>query len=178
MTTFLIVLGVVLVLALGAFALAFILRKRIMIPDGEVQYSDSDQAPGEVLASNILPLVGKPDYVIKRDGFFIPVEVKTGKTPATPYKNHVAQLYAYCFLVEEHFSKRPPFGILRYPDKEFPLEFTPQAEAGLKAAVQNVIEKKQSGSYRSALVQVCKLCREGKHTVSIEQRAYGKGHRA
>lgn len=170
MTLFLITLSVILFLGLGVLAFSYFMRKRIL-PAGEVAYSDTVQSSGEVLTSQKIPLVGKPDYVLKRNSDFIPVEVKTGKTPETPYKNHIAQLFAYCLLVEEHFGKRPPYGILRYPEKEFPLEFTAQAEAGVKHAVQEMIRKKQSATYREHMQTVCKLCREGKHDNSLELRA-------
>jgi CRISPR-associated exonuclease Cas4 len=161
-----IITTIIAVLIIGAvlFALAFILRKKIAVPDGTVTYSDTEDTPGEVLKAKSIPLVGKPDYILKRNGDFIPVEVKMGKTPSSPYKNHIAQLYAYCLLVTEHFEKRPPFGIVRYPDKEVPLEFPEAAEAGLKKTIMEVLQKKQSGKYREHMQQVCKLCRSGNHT--------------
>ena len=46
-------------------------------------------------------LAGKPDYLVRRWRYVLPVEVKSGPAPAEPYRSHVLQLAAYCLLVEE-----------------------------------------------------------------------------
>src|SRR5688572_13440327 len=88
---------------LGILLLLFISKKRsdFGILNSTKIYSDTDKNPGETLYSKTINLVGKPDYLIKEDGMIIPVEIKTGKTPKTPYLNHTMQLMAYCLLVEE-----------------------------------------------------------------------------
>ena len=161
--TVLLVLASVIFLGVILLVLSIILRKRIAIPDGEVTYSDSERKPGEVMEAKGIPLVGKPDYIIKKDDNFIPVEVKTGSTPSSPYKNHIAQLYAYCLLVAEHFEKRPPYGIISYPEQEIPLEYTNEAETGVKKIVTEVMDKKRTGTYRKDMKQVCKKCLGGNH---------------
>ncbi len=163
MTTVFIVLLVVCLLGFLLFGVSLVMRRRIGIPSGDVVYSDSEKAPGEILEAQSIPLVGKPDYILEKDGAHIPVEVKTGKTPKTPYKNHIAQLFAYCLLVGEHFGKRPPYGIIRYPDREIPLQYTEETEEGLKKTIREVLQKKQSGEYRQSIQQICRRCREGKH---------------
>lgn len=162
MTVLFVLVGVIL-LGIILFAVSYFLRQRIILPDGDVEYTDSEGKPGEVLEAKDIPLVGKPDYILKKNGEYVPVEVKTGNTPNAPYKNHIAQLFAYCLLVSDHFEKRPSFGIIRYPDKEVPLQYTKSAEEGVKKTVQEVMEKKRSGAYRTNLTQVCKKCREGNH---------------
>jgi len=162
MTVLLVLIGVIL-LGVALFAVSYFLRQRIMLPAGGVEYADSDSKPGEILEAKEIPLVGKPDYILKKNGEYIPVEVKTGNTPNTPYKNHLAQLFAYCLLVSDRFEKRPSYGIIRYPEKEVPLQYTETAEEGIKKTVEEIMKKKQSGSYRTKLAQVCKKCREGKH---------------
>jgi CRISPR/Cas system-associated exonuclease Cas4 (RecB family) len=111
---------------------------------GKRMYQDTVDQPGDILQATSIPLIGKPDYLIHKDGVIIPVEVKTGKTPVAPYDNHTMQLMAYCFLVEETFGIRPPGGYLRYPDKEFPLQYTPEAEMAVKDLVQEILDKKQT----------------------------------
>lgn len=106
----------------------------------EKVYIDTDEAPGPTLYSNTLPLMGRPDYLIKEGDTILPVEVKTGKTPTEPYENHVMQLMAYCYLVEENYG-RPKGGILKYPDQEFKLVFTDEAK---KAVIDTVLEIQNS----------------------------------
>lgn len=162
MTVLFVFLGIFLI-GIILFIIAWRLRQSLL-PSGEVAYSDTGREPGEIIESTSLPLVGKPDYIIKKDAEYIPVEVKTGKTPAIPYKNHIAQLFAYCLLVEEKYGSRPSYGIIKYPEKEFPLEFTKEAEQGVRHMVQEVLEKKQNGTMRDHMQQICRKCREGVHT--------------
>lgn len=167
MSTVLIVIIGILIIGIILFAVSFLMRRKIGVPQGEVVYSDSDKTPGEVLEAHSIPLVGKPDFILLKDGVHVPVEIKTGKTPKLPYKNHVAQLFAYCLLIGEHFGKRPEYGIIRYPEREIPLEYSEAAEEGVKKTIYEVLQKKQSGDYRSSLKQVCKNCREGKHASDL-----------
>lgn len=85
------------------------------IPAGKVIYSDLDR-PAKALHSRALEISGKPDYIVKGKGrSLIPVEIKSGRAQH-PYKSHVLQLAAYCFLVEENYKKPVPFGIIVYSD--------------------------------------------------------------
>jgi CRISPR-associated exonuclease Cas4 len=85
-------------------------------------------------------LVGKPDLVLEENGFYIPVELKTGRSPRQPYDSHVMQLMAYCLLLESHYEVRPPHGLLRFTqdDKEFRIAYTPEREAQLKAILERM----------------------------------------
>lgn len=105
------------------------------LPAGRVIYSDTDQW-GKVerpLFDKATGLTGKPDYLVEQeDGdVLIPVEVKSGRAPSVPYDSHVFQLAAYCFLVERTYSTRPPYGILRYRDRTFAIDYTPELEEEL-----------------------------------------------
>lgn len=90
---------------------------------GELAYSDLDK-PAETLRSARYELSGRPDYIVRRQGAYIPVEVKTGRTPAQPHDSHLMQLGVYCLLVEEKYGKRPPSGVLQYPERSFDVPFT------------------------------------------------------
>jgi len=57
--------------------------------------------------------------------------VKTGRTPARPFESHVFQVAAYCALVERNFKQRPPYGIIRYPERSFTVEFSRTLEEEL-----------------------------------------------
>lgn len=166
MNSVIITMSIIIAVGFLVFFLSVLLRRFLPHPSGDIVYSDSGNGTDEILQSAKLPLVGKPDYIVERDGVHIPIEVKTGKTPQTPYKNHIAQLFAYCFLIEETFKKRPPYGIIRYPDREVPLEYHDSAEDGIRVLVQEILQKKTSGNIREDMGSICRKCREGKHTIS------------
>jgi len=103
------------------------------LPVGRVVYDDSS-AWGKVeepFFDPVLALTGKPDYVLDEDGFQIPVEVKSTPAPTHPYDGHIYQLAAYCLLVERSTGQHPPYGILRYRNRTFAIDFTPELEANL-----------------------------------------------
>ncbi|HEX3558526.1 MAG TPA: CRISPR-associated protein Cas4 [Pyrinomonadaceae bacterium] len=111
------------------------------LPAGTLLYSDTGRpvgrlAPAEVgaegfrqerpLVSSSLGLVGRPDYLIEADDGVVPVEIKSTACPADgrPYDSHVAQLAAYCLLVEDVLGEPVPFGVIRYRDREVRVEYT------------------------------------------------------
>lgn len=106
------------------------LVRKYRIEEGEVAYADSARHD-ELLSSRIMPLQGRPDYVVKLDGHYVPVEVKSGKVPKRPYDSHVQQLAAYCYLVNETYGVRPPHGVIAYPDHRFEIQYTPGLEEQL-----------------------------------------------
>ncbi len=108
-------------------------QRRAGLPGGRIIYTDT-RGWGRLekpLYDPLLGLTGKPDYLIEQDGRLIPVEVKTGRTPQAPYDSHVFQLAAYCLLVEKTYGKRPPYGILHYPGRDFAVDYTPALESAL-----------------------------------------------
>ncbi len=109
-----------------------------------VIYSDTDKQPGQVIYAKSLPLVGKPDYLIRHKDSIYPVEVKTGRTPKAPYPNHIIQLMAYCLLVEENYGAKPRIGFIKYPEAEFQIEYTYKAKQEVKALVNELLNLKQT----------------------------------
>jgi CRISPR-associated exonuclease Cas4 len=124
---------VLLMLAALLFWLSSRQRKGAGLPGGRVIYTDT-RAWGPLekpLFDADLGLTGKPDYLVEQDGRIIPVEVKSGRTPQAPYDAHIFQVAAYCLLVEEATGKRPPYGILHYPQRDFAVDYTPGLESAL-----------------------------------------------
>jgi CRISPR-associated exonuclease Cas4 len=108
-------------------------RTRLGLPEGRVLYSDTGtrremEAP---LFADDLCLVGKPDYLVESREGLIPVELKSGRTPIKPFDSHIYQLAAYCLLVQRNYRRRPPYGIIRYPEQSFAVEFTRDLEERL-----------------------------------------------
>ena len=129
-------LAIGLAFLLIAFVLLFISgrqRRAAGLPGGRVVYSDT-RTWGTVekpLFDTDLGLTGKPDYLVEQNGRFIPVEVKTGRTPAAPYDSHIFQVAVYCLLVHKTYGKRPPHGILHYSGRDFAVDYTPVLESAL-----------------------------------------------
>lgn len=128
-----------LAIALLAAALALLWwsgkqRRASGLPPGRIISSDTDRW-GKVekpLYDPISGLTGRPDYLVEEKDFFIPVEVKSSRAPSLPHDSHIYQLAAYCLLVERVYGKRPPYGILRYRDQTFSIEYTPALQSDLE----------------------------------------------
>ncbi|MGI8961533.1 MAG: CRISPR-associated protein Cas4 [Bryobacteraceae bacterium] len=150
MIYFIVISFIVLLVGLVALSRLRAQQQRFGVLTNTRIYSDTAERPGKTLYAKSVNLVGKPDYLIEQNGVIIPVEVKTGRTPSTPYMNHTMQLLAYCLLVEENY-KRPPGGYLRYPDKEYQLAYTDEAKASVIALVREISELK-----RTNIEQHCK----------------------
>lgn len=109
------------------------LRKQSGLPAGRVIYSDMrtwSECP-EPLYAPSLNLTGKPDYLIRKWNQVLPVEVKSSPAPVEPYRSHVLQLAAYCYLVHENTERRPRYGVLHYADRTFAIRYTRDLEREL-----------------------------------------------
>lgn len=130
-------LVLVVILALSA---AFFLRRtgraqqaQAGLPvDARVVYSDTGawERVERPLFSRQYRLTGKPDYIVEDEtGALIPVEVKPNRTSPQPRDSDTMQLMAYGILVEEKFGARPAYGLLKYRDRVFRIEFTDELRA-------------------------------------------------
>lgn len=115
-------------------------RKASGLPAGKVIYSDTDRwnRVEKPLYDPISGLTGRPDYLVEENGRMIPVEVKSSRAPSLPHDSHIFQLAAYCLLAERSFGARPPYGILRYRDRTFSIEYTPELEHELLALLDAI----------------------------------------
>lgn len=131
MLPILIALTLLLALAGSGLLLAARARRRAAgLPAGALRYSDTGakgHSPQPLYAERY-GLSGRPDYLLQNGKQVIPVEIKTGHAPPAPYHSHVLQLGAYCLLVEETYG-RPAYGVIRYPERAFRVEYTPELRA-------------------------------------------------
>src|SRR5215210_6806263 len=112
--------GVLLVLAALLLAGSVRLRHHSGLPSGKLLLSDTGtEERGKPLYSARYGLAGTPDYIVATSRGPVPVEVKPGRTDPEPHESHLLQVLAYCLLVEEQWSKRPPHGLLRYSSDTF-----------------------------------------------------------
>lgn len=139
-------MSLLIVLALVVFALGLALlrvsagqRRRSGLPAGQIVYEDVGMGtPHGALVSERYMLVGKPDYLIQRGGVLIPVEVKSRRAPIKPYRAHRFQLLAYCLLVEESSGHAPPYGVLRYQDREFEIAYDEKSREDLLRLLEEI----------------------------------------
>lgn len=119
---------------------SLIIRRRTGVPEGKIVYAD----PGlwgkaeKPLYDSALGLTGKPDYLVKKNDHFIPVEIKSIWAPPLPYASHRLQLGAYCLLVERALGQRPPYGLLRYRNRTFKIPFTDSFEEEVIEVLEDI----------------------------------------
>jgi CRISPR-associated exonuclease Cas4 len=124
-------------------------RQAAGLPSGRVVYADTGGwRPADApFFSATYGLTGKPDYLVEtRDGL-IPIEVKSSAAPSHPYSSHVLQLAAYCLLVEETTGQAPPYGLIKYADAVFEVDYTPTLRQELLTLL-NVMQHLRAQSNR------------------------------
>ena len=137
-------------------------RRRVLgLPSGDLVYEDAD-GQGEILYSDQVPLIGKPDYIIKLpNGQLVPIELKLSvQNVASPHSNHVMQIAAYCLILEEYSEVPPTHGVLRYADCDFTVDYTPALRKKvirLLSEMQNCNEKQRPQLARQRVTK-CRAC--------------------
>ncbi len=132
-------------------------RRYLHFPEGDIVYV-GDKTANDIISENY-KLIGKPDYIIKNIDYYIPIELKTGRTPRGPLFSHIIQVCAYCLLVEDNY-KQKSYGLLYYPETNYKINFTDE----LKNTVLKIMEdihncKKTKIAHRNhAKVTKCKNC--------------------
>ena len=137
--------------------------RRAGLPAGSLLYSDTGRpvgrvAPAEVgrdgrkqerpLVSHALGLVGRPDYLIETEDGVVPVEAKSTNCPpgGRPYDSHVAQLAAYCLLVEDVLGAAVPYGLVKYRDREVRVEYTDELREHALALIDEIKQDMQASA--------------------------------
>lgn len=149
LTTAALFLGFVFVLALLVWANARQRTVRSGVPEGHLVFQDSDRHHQltRPLLSQRYGLVGKPDYLVKTAEAIIPVEIKSRNCPCSgPQASDIAQLTAYCVLVEDTLSGVPSYGIIQYPNRSSRIEYTPR---GRERVLQIMEEMRQARDWRT-----------------------------
>jgi len=141
-----IILFTLLILSISAFLYSKHLYNTQSLPLGKVISADTkswkiNNAP---LYDHHYKLIGKPDYIIYKEGSIIPVEIKSSKlTMHKPYTSHLIQLIAYCYLIEQTYSFTPPYGELHYPNKQFKIFYHLKNKKFLLDTLQLIQRKKK-----------------------------------
>jgi CRISPR-associated exonuclease Cas4 len=157
------VLGLLLLLC--AMILLFIAgrqRRSLGLPGGRIITTDTGGwgAVEKALFDAELGLTGKPDYLVEHKGRMIPVEVKCGRTPEAPYDSHIFQVAVYCLLVHRSYGKRPPYGLIHYPGRDFAVDYTPELETSLLQLLDGIRADERRASVRRSHEdpQRCRKC--------------------
>ncbi len=108
--------------SIGALEVARATREKYQVK-GDLVYVDSTAEKPKLFVSKKQGLSGRPDAVVLDGDHHIPVEIKTGRVPRGPLFSHILQVVAYCFLIEEEYGKAPPYGIVRYGDTSYEIEY-------------------------------------------------------
>jgi CRISPR-associated exonuclease Cas4 len=149
-------------LALWFFWQAGQRRKSAGIPGGRIIYTDTRGwgAIEKPLYDPISGLTGKPDYLVDQGSQIIPVEVKSSRVKDGPYDSHIFQLAAYCLLVERTLGKRPPYGILHYPNRTYAIDYTPALENSLLDVLEEMRlqDRRKEVSRSHDLPARCQAC--------------------
>jgi CRISPR-associated protein Cas4 len=112
-------------------------KEKCKIQQGKITYNDLI-APAKPLFSKKYMIAGKPDYIIKNNNQYIPVEFKSGNH-SYPMKNHVLQLAAYCQLIEDNYNDFVPFGVLVYNNNsDFKIQFDPRTRYELENTIKKM----------------------------------------
>lgn len=106
----LVVIGTIVIDALSGFAKEEGLKAGATLHSDAVGIEGSKSLPAKQYISDIQGLAGRPDAVIKENGYYIPVERKP--LAKKLHDRYVAQLLVYMRLIEEFEGKRPPYGYL------------------------------------------------------------------
>jgi len=132
---------ILLILAVLVWLIARRARRDTGLPAGVVVYTDTGgwARVEKPLFSASLQLTGKPDYLVRQGSAVIPVEVKSGPSPADgPRPGHVYQLAAYCALVEDAYGHRPDYGLIQYADQTLAVDYTAALEAELLELLDDI----------------------------------------
>jgi CRISPR-associated exonuclease Cas4 len=115
-------------------------RQEAGLPVGRVTYVDTGawKRCEQPLFSSRHRLTGRPDYLVSSREGVVPVEVKSGAAPPQPYTAHILQLAAYCLLVEEQEGRAPAYGVLKYDDRAFEVDYTAALRAQLLLTIDSI----------------------------------------
>src|SRR5215472_2607579 len=137
-------------------------RRRVLgLPSGDLVYEDTD-GQGEILYSDQVPLIGKPDYIIQlTNGQLVPIELKLSvQNATTPQSNHIMQMAAYCLILEDYSEVPPTHGIVRYANGDFTIDYTPTLRKKvirLLTEMRNCNEKQRPQLVRQKVTK-CRAC--------------------
>ncbi len=87
------------------------------------------------------------------------MEVKSARALLGPYPSHILQLAAYCTLVHAAYGERPAYGIVKYADRAFSVDYTSLLENELLDVLAEMRRTERQEPTRShESVNRCRAC--------------------
>ena len=141
-------LFVLALVVIGLWYVAQRTRQQTGLPWATTLASDvNDALPNqETLIAHEYGLMGKPDYLLQRREGVIPVEVKPTRRAKQPYESDMMQLAAYCLLVETCLGERPPYGLLRYANQTFRIDYDDELRTDILAVITSMHTARQQSA--------------------------------
>lgn len=132
-------------LALALLSLWLFLQS-IQPPSSQKRYSGPySRQLNRQLVSWEYGVTGRPDFIVDHQGSPIPILKKRGKAPAnSAHASHVAQVLVYCLLIHETTDTAPPYGIIRYRDRTFEVDYDAPTADALLDLIDEVRAAKQA----------------------------------
>jgi CRISPR-associated exonuclease Cas4 len=125
-------LSAAILFVIGLVSLWYASRRQVAggLPSGKVIYIDTEilGRQEQTLFDPHSGLSGRPDYILREEGQYIPVEIKSRTAPLAPFPSHLVQLAAYCYLVQSIYGKRPPHGVIKYRNRSFAVDYDQKME--------------------------------------------------
>ncbi|MCD6512974.1 MAG: CRISPR-associated protein Cas4 [Thermoplasmata archaeon] len=118
-------------------------KVRYMPLTGEIEYIGAAYE-GEEIVSEKYGIKGKPDYIIRLNEDYIPVEEKSGDSEH-PYFSHVMQIIAYCMIIEDKYGSPPPYGILKYRNRQFRIPYEEKWKKAVMKIRENILRDMERG---------------------------------
>lgn len=122
-----------------------ILRKKIKYARLDEDITYIGKKDSKEFVSEKYGLRGKPDYIIEKEGEYIPVEEKTGRVPKGPLFSHMIQIIAYCMLAEDSLGKKPSYGILRYTGNIYRITYDENLKELVLQFRENILDAMKEG---------------------------------
>ena len=139
---------------LGAALICFLLwlfirnstrKKSERLLQGEVVYKGINNRNAQILQAPRFHLSGIPDYIIKQNNEFIPVEIKSSLTPKKLYDSDRMQVVAQALLVEAEYGKLPTCGFVQYLNRTFVVKITSKYIKKLEQTLSIMRKAKETG---------------------------------
>ncbi len=153
-------LAVLAVVALAGWL--YFRNTQIGLPQGTILYSDTTRCRlGRPLVSQRHRLTGRPDYLVGTRHGLVPVEVKSAKCPRRgPREGDIAQVLAYCLLVEDVLGTRVPHAIIQYADTQCTIAYGRAERENLLALLAEIRESRYYTTLHRSHVNAarCRVC--------------------
>jgi CRISPR-associated exonuclease Cas4 len=173
----LVVIGVIVIDSLSSFAHEKRQSTGTTKREQAISIDGTKEFPSKQYISDIQGLAGRPDAIIKENGFLIPVERKP--LAKKLHDRYVAQILVYMRLIEEFEGKRPPYGYLILGPKcrKVRIENSEQRQQWLQKHIdqmRNILEHQVPAiaaphERKCARCEVRHICQ---HALSAQQGAY------